>query len=165
MKRTTAFIVAVITVLFVAVTASLFLVRAAEDRVTADLVARVDRFAIPADWKQLDDIVRPERFLCMSTNPCPSISRRWNAGKDLTLDELESVVSRVSFEMKTEGACQQRATDIGRTTVCDSTGTDGKYDYILNVTSPDVTNLVSSGSVSDRTSKAGAGVFSGFRVS
>lgn len=145
MKRRSGIIIAVITVLFVAVTASLFLVRAAEDRVTADLVARVDRFAIPADWKQLDDIVRPERFLCMSTNPCPSISRRWNAGKELTLDELESVVSRAGFEMKTEGACQRRAKDIGRTTVCDSTGTDGKYDYILNVTSPDVNEPSSIG--------------------
>lgn len=109
---------------------------AAEDRVTADLVARVDRFSIPPAWTQLDDIVRPERFLCMSTNPCPSIARRWNAGKELTLDELDSVTSRVGFEIQTEGACQRCSTDIGRTTVCESTGSDGTYDYMLTVTSP-----------------------------
>lgn len=116
--------------------AGLFLVRAAEDRVTRDLVARVDRFSIPPTWTRLDDIVRPERFLCMSTNPCPSIARRWDAGKELTLDELESVTSRVGFEMQTEGACQRRSTDIGRTTVCESTGSDGTFDYMLSVTGP-----------------------------
>ena len=73
----------------------------------------------------------------MSTNPCPSIARRWNAAKELTFDQLKSVVSMVGFEMKTEGTCQRRTNDIGPTTVCDSSGTDGEYDYILNVTSPD----------------------------
>jgi hypothetical protein len=136
-KRKTAIIVAVITGLVVAVAASLFLVRAAEDRVTQDLLSRVDHFSIPPGWIQTDDIVRPERFLCMSTNPCPSISRRWSAGEDLTFDEFKAVVAGTGFEMKTEGTCQRRAEAIGPTTVCDSSGTDGDYDYILNVTSPD----------------------------
>jgi hypothetical protein len=136
-KRKTAIIVAVITGLVVAVVASLFLVRVAEDRVTQDLVSRVDHFSIPADWVQESEIVRPERFLCMSTNPCPSIYRRWNAGTELTPDELQGVVTGVGFEMKTEGTCQRRPNDIGPTSVCTSSGTDGEYDYIMNVTDRD----------------------------
>lgn len=137
MKQKTAITTIVIAVLVVAVTAVLFAVRAAEDRVTADLVARVDRFAIPADWKKESDIVRPERFLCMSPNPCPSISKRWEAGKTISLDELKSVVSKVDFEMKIEKKCQRRGDAIGPTTTCQATGNDGDYYYILNVTSPD----------------------------
>jgi hypothetical protein len=75
----------------------------------------------------------------MSTNPCPSISRRWNAGKELTIDELRTVVSSTGFDMRTEGTCQRQANHIGPTTVCASSGTDGDYEYILNVTSPDAT--------------------------
>lgn len=138
MKRKSGLILAaVLAVVLVAAVAGVFLVRAAEERVTQDLVSRVDHFSIPPSWTQVDDIVRPERFLCVSTNPCPSISRRWNAGQDLTFDELKAVVAGTGFEMKTEGTCQRRAEDIGATTVCDSAGTDGDYDYILNVTSPD----------------------------
>jgi hypothetical protein len=50
---------------------------------------------------------------------------------------LRAVVTEVGFEMKTSQICQRRSNDIGVTTVCDSEGTDGEYDYLLNVTSPD----------------------------
>ncbi|MGM9470817.1 hypothetical protein ACS5PJ_02290 [Pseudarthrobacter sp. YS3] len=133
MKRKTVIIVGAVLLL---VAAGLFLVRASEDRVTVDLVSRADRFSIPPTWTKRDDIVRPERFLCMSTNPCPSIARRWSAGEDLTLDKFKAVVAGTGFQMKTEGTCQRRPEAIGPTTVCESSGTDGDYDYILNVTSP-----------------------------
>ncbi|WP_320535769.1 hypothetical protein [Pseudarthrobacter sp. IC2-21] len=136
MKQKTA-IITIVIALVLAVTTALYIVRATEDRVTADFVARVDRFAIPADWKQESEIVRPERFLCMSPNPCPSISKRWDAGKETSLDELKSVISGVGFEMKIERNCQRRGDAIGNTTVCEATGNDGAYDYILNVASPD----------------------------
>jgi len=114
-----------------------FLVRSAEDRVTANMLSRVERFAIPSNWQVEDETVRPERFLCLDTNPCPSFYRRWNAGKELSAAEVSAVVSKVGFEMKTSQNCQRRSNDIGVTTVCESEGTDGGYDYLLNVTSPD----------------------------
>jgi hypothetical protein len=39
--------------------------------------------------------------------------------------------------MKIERNCQRRGDAIGNTTVCEATGNDGAYDYILNVASPD----------------------------
>ena len=140
MKRKSRIILAaVLAVVVVAAVAGFLLVRAAEDRVTAELGARADRFAIPTQWAEESSIVRPERFLCMDTNPCPSIYRRWNAGKELTPDDLNAVVSGVGFEMKTEGRCQRRSNDIGPTSACSSSGTDGEYDYIMNVTDRDGT--------------------------
>jgi hypothetical protein len=130
-------IVGIITVLVIATAASLFLVRAAEDKVTDNLVSRVDRFNIPADWTQDSNIVRPERFLCLDTNPCPSIYRRWNTGKKLTLDDLKAVSSSAGLDMKTEGSCQRQPNDNSAGTVCSSSGTDGDYDYIVNVISTD----------------------------
>lgn len=56
-----------------------FFIRSAEDKVTGDVVSRAERFAIPADWKLEDSVVRREMFLCISTNPCPSIAKRWSA--------------------------------------------------------------------------------------
>lgn len=73
----------------------------------------------------------------MSTNPCPSFYRRWNAGKELTAAEVAAVVANFGFAMKSSQICQRQSNAIGPTTVCDSKGTDGEYHYLLNVTSPD----------------------------
>jgi hypothetical protein len=39
------------------------------------MLSGAGRFAIPADWKLTRETVRPERFICISTNPCPSLHR------------------------------------------------------------------------------------------
>ena len=128
-----------------------FLVQSAEEKVTADMLARAGRFAIPSDWKLTDEIVRSERFLCMSTNPCPSLSRQWDAGKELATDDVAAVVSGVGFEMKTDTPCQRPANVSGSITICRFSGTDDKYTYMLNVASPGlnepqiVTMIVSPG--------------------
>lgn len=111
-------------------------VRSAEDRVTADMISRAERFAIPADWKLMDELVRSEHFLCMSSNPCPSLSRRWDSGKQLTVDDLTTVVSGVGFAMRTENPCRPPSNAIGIITTCSFSGTDGEYTYMLNVSSP-----------------------------
>ena len=113
-----------------------FLVQSAEEKVTADMLARAGRFGIPSDWKLTDEIVRSERFLCMSTNPCPSLSRQWDAGKELATDDVAAVVSGVGFEMKTDTPCQRPANVSGSITICRFSGTDGEYTYMLNVASP-----------------------------
>ncbi|MDP9981790.1 hypothetical protein J2W14_001174 [Pseudarthrobacter oxydans] len=41
--------------------------------------------------------------------------------------------------MTTEGTCQRRSNDIGPTNACSSSGSDGQYDYIMNVTDRDGT--------------------------
>lgn len=101
------------------------------------MVSRAGRFAIPADWKLTEEIVRSERFLCMSTNPCPSLYRQWETGKELTANDVRAVVSDVGFEMKTDRPCERQSNAIGVTTICSSSGTDTEYSYMLNVTSPD----------------------------
>jgi len=121
---------------FVLAAIAFFLVQSAEEKVTADMLARAGRFAIPSDWKLTDEIVRSERFLCMSTNPCPSLSRQWDAGKELATDDVTAVVSGVGFEMKTDAPCQRPANVSGSITICRVSGTDGEYTYMLNVASP-----------------------------
>lgn len=105
MKLRTGLVLALVLVLGAA---GVFLVRSAEDRVTADMLSRVERFEIPSDWHLEAEVVRPERFLCISTNPCPSLHRRWNTGRELTAAEVAAVVSEVGFEMKTSQICQRR---------------------------------------------------------
>ena len=117
-------------------TIAFFIVRSAEDEATADMLARAGRFAIPSDWKLTDEIVRSERFLCMSTNPCPSLSRQWNAGKELNTSDVTAVVSGVGFEMKADTPCQRPSNATGNITICRFSGTDGDYTYMLNVASP-----------------------------
>jgi hypothetical protein len=113
-----------------------FFVRAAEDRVTDDMVSRAGQFSIPSDWKLEDNVVRREMFLCMETNPCPSIARRWSTGRELTVDDLRTFSSKAPFAMNVEGTCSRRPNVGGPTTVCSSSGNDGVYDYSLNVSSP-----------------------------
>ena len=124
----------VILALIVAVGAFLF-TKSAEDRVTADIVARADRFAIPADWNVQNDIVRGERFLCRSSNPCPSIARRWNTGTELTIEDLQALSQPAGFPIKTEGTCERDPGSVGDATLCRSSGSDGEYEYQLVVSS------------------------------
>jgi hypothetical protein len=114
-----------------------FVVRSAEDKVTADMLSDAGRFAVPADWKLVDEIVRPERFMGISTNPCPSLHRRRDAGKELTDNEVTAMQSGLGFKM-TAGhpPCRRPANGIGVIILCSSTGTDGEFDYLLTVTSP-----------------------------
>ena len=114
-----------------------FMIRSAEDKVTAEMLSRAARFAIPADWKLTDEIVRPERFMCISTNPCPSLSRRWETGKELTDNDVAALMSGLGFDMTTDYPCERDARIIGVGTICTSTGTDGEFRYWLSVTSPD----------------------------
>lgn len=113
-----------------------FLVSSAEDKVTARMLSQADRFAIPSDWKLAQEIIRPERFMCISTNPCPSLSRRWETGKELTPNDVAALTSRLGFTMTTDHPCKRPANVIGTITVCHSTGTDGEFDYWLAITSP-----------------------------
>ena len=99
-------------VLVLAATAH-FMVRSAEDKVTDRMLSQAERFAIPADWKLTDEIVRPERFMCISTNPCPSLSRRWEAGKELTDADVAALTSGLGFTMTTDHPCERDAKVIG----------------------------------------------------
>jgi hypothetical protein len=47
------------------------------------------------------------------------------------------MTSGVGFEMNTEGQCRRQSNVIGPMTACSSAGTDDKYSYLLNITSPD----------------------------
>jgi hypothetical protein len=133
MKRNVGIVLATV---FVPAAIAFFLVQSAEDKVTADMLARAGRFAIPSGWRLSDEIVRAEQFLCMSTNPCPSLYRQWDTGKELTENDLTAVVSGVGFEMKTDRPCQRPAGVSGVITICRSSGIDGDYTYMLNVASP-----------------------------
>ncbi|MFJ6376589.1 hypothetical protein ACIQH9_12830 [Pseudarthrobacter oxydans] len=113
-----------------------FMVRSAEDKVTDRMLSQADRFAIPADWKLIDEIVRPERFICISTNPCPSMSRRWETGKELTDNDVAAVVPGVGVEMTADGPCKRQPNVIGNSTICLFTGKDGEFNYWLSVASP-----------------------------
>jgi hypothetical protein len=116
---------------------AIFVVRSVADRVTDDMLSRAARFSIPADWKLADEIVRPEQFPCISTNPCPSLYRQWEAGKELTEDDVEAIHSGVGFEMTANRPCQRPSNAIGVATICILEGADGEYRYLLTLISPD----------------------------
>ena len=132
-ERRTGIIIGVVALVAVA---AFFLVRAAEDRVTADMVSRADRLAIPSEWQKTVDIVRGEQFLCMDTNPCPSLARQWDTGTKLTAVDLQAVAAPAGLRLKIEGTCQRKPNESGIIPVCIGTGTDGDYNYLIGVVSP-----------------------------
>ncbi|MDT0168894.1 hypothetical protein [Pseudarthrobacter sp. BRE9] len=123
-------------VILVLAATALFVVRSAEDKVTDRMLSGAGRFAIPAEWKLTRETVRPERFMCISTNPCPSLHRTWDTGKELTDADVAALMSGLGFDMATDHPCKRDARIIGDGSICTSTGTDGEFDYWLNVTSP-----------------------------
>jgi hypothetical protein len=90
--------------------------------VTDRMLSGAGRFVIPAEWKLTDEIVRPGRFMCISTNPCPSLSRRWEAGKELTDADVAALTSGLGFTMTTDHPCERDARVIGVGVICIFTG-------------------------------------------
>ena len=123
-------------IVVLAVAASI-IVRTFEDRITEELVAQVSRLAIPADWKVLDDIVRRDQFLCVSTNPCPSISRRREAQADsvVTAKDLEQIAAAADVTLTVDRPCQRPANNFGRAILCTGLGVADGYDYQLSLSS------------------------------
>lgn len=74
--------------------------------------------------------------MCISTNPCPSLYRRWEAGRELTDQDVTAVESGVGFPMASDHPCKRPSNGSGVITTCTSSGTDGEYNYLLTVTSP-----------------------------
>lgn len=74
----------------------------------------------------------------MSTNPCPSLSRRWETPDELTLADHRAIASPAGITLKVEGICPGQANVSGDTTLCSGVGTDGKYVYTLTAVSPGV---------------------------
>ncbi|TFC15296.1 hypothetical protein E3O19_09260 [Cryobacterium algoritolerans] len=114
-----------------------FIVRSLEERVTSELVTQVSRLEIPAGWQPLSDIVRGEHFLCMSTNPCPSISRRWQVDTAVTDQDLEEIATPAGLVLAVEGTCQRPAAETGETIVCTGRAVKDGYKYQLTVFSVD----------------------------
>jgi hypothetical protein len=114
-----------------------FIVSSLEDKVTDEMVSKTSRLAFPAGWKQLSDIVRGGQFLCMSTNPCPSIARRWQADAAITVEGLQQIAAPAGLVLSVEGACQRPANALGPTTVCIGRGAKDGYKYQLTVSSED----------------------------
>lgn len=56
------------------------------------IALRAGRFAIPTDWKLAPETVRPERFMCISTKPCPSLYVSWETGKELSDNDVTEVI-------------------------------------------------------------------------
>ena len=123
-------------VIVLAVTA-IFIVRTLEDRATDEFVSRVSRLDTPPGWTLLDDIVRREQFLCVSTNPCPSIARRWEADMAVTVQDLEQIAAPAGLVFFVEGTCQRPVDATGETTVCTGRAVKHRYKYQLTVISVD----------------------------
>ncbi|TFC94245.1 MULTISPECIES: hypothetical protein [Cryobacterium] len=117
-----------------AVAASI-IVRTFEDRLTKELVAQVSRLAIPAGWNQQADTVRREQFLCVSTNPCPSISWRWEAeaGEVVTAEDLVQIAPAADVTLTVDRLCEQPANNGGRAIMCIGRGVEDGYEYQLTL--------------------------------
>jgi hypothetical protein len=118
-----------------ALTVTVFVLRAQEESVTAGMVAQADRLDIPSDWELLEEVIRPEQTLCLSTNPCPSMNRNWQTDKELTAADLRRIVQPSGVALSIEGNCVRASNAIGNTGVCTATAVYGDYDLQLGVTS------------------------------
>ena len=114
-----------------------FIVRSFEDRVTDELVSQVSLLEIPSDWMLLDEVVRREQYLCMSTNPCPSIARRWEVGSAVSIHDLDQIAAPANLVFSVEGTCQRPGDATRDTTECTGQAAKDGYQYQLTVISVD----------------------------
>jgi hypothetical protein len=126
---------AILVGIVVVAVAAIFIVRSLEERVTEALISQVSRLAIPTGWKPQADIVRGEQFLCASTNPCPSISRRWQADSAVSVQDLKQITAPAGLTLSVDRPCQRPANMLGSASLCIGTGVKDGYDYQLTVSS------------------------------
>jgi hypothetical protein len=114
-----------------ALTVTVFVLRAQEESVTAGMVAQADRLDIPSDWKLLEEVIRPEQTLCLSTNPCPSMSRRWQTGAELSAADLQRIAQPTGVVLNIEGRCAGDGKPSSDSGVCSGRAAHG--DYMLSL--------------------------------
>jgi hypothetical protein len=113
--RWIAVVVVVLVVAFgVAAAGFLLTVRQIEDSFTRAMVSRADRLGVPASWTKTVEIIRPERFLCLDTNPCPSMARRWEADTaDTSRLELQRIAVSAGMFLQFDPRCKGGGTCSG----------------------------------------------------
>ncbi|HYI32631.1 MAG TPA: hypothetical protein VEX88_04130 [Glaciibacter sp.] len=124
----------VVGIVVVAVPISIFSARDAQ--VTSEMVESADKLEIPAEWRLVKEIIRPERLVCIDTNPCPSMSRRWETGAELGVADLQQVVEPTDLDWVIDGDCTRSPTGGGLAFVCDGRARSSDYRWAVRVFSP-----------------------------
>lgn len=114
-----------------------FLLKSAHDRVTAEMVSVAEQLPVPADWTVQSENVESEKLVCLNANPCPSLSRTWQADRELRVEDLRSLAESAGWDVQIDGDCQRPEGAIGRRSVCSAEATDRGYDIQLRVDSSD----------------------------
>jgi hypothetical protein len=108
-------------------------------RSTTRITSVADRVAVPAGWVLTQEQVEPPRFICLGDNPCPSLSRTWATGADLSEQEFTAFVTATGWRLAVDRTCELSPSTFGEQTACTATGTVGQY----------VAKIILSGTVGD----------------
>lgn len=68
---------------------------------TAKVESVADRLDVPAEWTPASDGVRPDTWICLGDNPCPSLYRSWTTSTPMTPDLLVELAADVSSDFET----------------------------------------------------------------
>lgn len=118
--------------------AAFFMVRAFEQADTARFDAEVSELAVPQSWHMTVNTVGPVQYvLCLSTNPCPSISRRWTADEPVTEDTLTQIAQPAGLDLTIDGPCQRHPKNSGEDSLCSASGTKNGHIYSFDVLLPE----------------------------
>ena len=111
--------------------------KASQDRVTAQMVSVADRLTVPAAWTLDSEVIESEKLVCLNGNPCPSLSRTWQTDRELQQIDLMILATAAGWIPEVDGDCIRRPDPIGTRSVCSATALDSGYEVRLRVDSPD----------------------------
>jgi len=126
-----------IAAIIVAAVAVLFIVRAFESADTARFEAEVSELAVPHEWQKTVDVVRPVQYVCLSTNPCPSIFQRWTANEPVTEAVLAEIAKPAGLVLTIDGPCQRHPQNSGDDSLCSAQATKNGHSYTFDVLLPE----------------------------
>ncbi|WP_323960888.1 hypothetical protein GC088_04505 [Arthrobacter sp. JZ12] len=133
-KRVAAWVLIGLILLWVC---AFLVIKSIHDSTTADMVAVADRLKVPETWPMVSEVVESEKLICLNANPCPSMSRTWQAETELEVDDLHELALSAGWILEIEGDCLRQAGDIGTRSVCSGTVEDRGYEIQLRVDSPE----------------------------
>lgn len=101
---------------------------------TTDIKKVADQFASKPEWVKESETITPPKITCLGDNPCPSLYKTWRTGKNLSKQELQTVIQNSKWNFSVEGDCQPDPNVFGSpVTICSAGGSVDSFDISLRV--------------------------------
>lgn len=99
-----------------------------------DIEVVANKLQPEAAWSIVGEQIYPPKFVCSPGVSCPSVFRSWSTDKTIDLSQFKLLLSKAGWgSFVIDGDCSLQKGVYGASTVCETYGTDGKYNIHIYI--------------------------------